>query len=651
MGIFQQFPYTNFHEMNLDQIIKIMREMQDEWAATKTEWASYKDFIDNYFDTIDVSTEILQALRVMAASGELNEVVDPVIVTEVTEWLTEHITPTTPAIDDTLTIAGAAADAKAAGDRINENTTKIKYLTSNNVSWVDGFISSATGTLLPATADAEKTSNFISVFKNTHCSAIVKFNSAHYRDIYISGFNEEKTFVRQVKRESGSVLNEISIDADITDSSIKFIRITFKSFNDVDTVNTDVFYNLDKILEYINTENNSIIQAAGIGMQYINYEKWIASSYYNWNPDHTGVQLNASSDTWKALKITGLPAGTYYYNNFCAPGFSFIENTTNNEFHAIGDYGVTQPENGVVTINHPFNLYLTLNTNNASVYSAMFANATLPQGYQFGLYKPVSYMNKDGNMTWIVGQGYIPTISEACNRAAAGDSIFIKCGTYEEQVSIWNKKLHLIGENKANTVLIDHSGNYDTPPLEMSLGSLSNMTIIEDGSDPTGTAGDGKYMMAYCLHIEWEPPANEIFVIDNCDFINHIHAPVGCGLYQSYTVHFKNCTFKCLANNEGANERGSFYFHTCNSPNVTDQNIIAENCIISSAGVKWAVLLGVPSGANNSGAATARFSNCCIWNDNLGTADQIAYFDTSGGANVLEVVHSYGNTVSALNNA
>ena len=47
MGIFQQFPYSNFHEMNLDQIIKIMRQMQDEWEDVKTEWASYKDFIDN----------------------------------------------------------------------------------------------------------------------------------------------------------------------------------------------------------------------------------------------------------------------------------------------------------------------------------------------------------------------------------------------------------------------------------------------------------------------------------------------------------------------------------------------------------------------------------------------------------------------------
>jgi hypothetical protein len=41
--------------MNMDSIIKIMREMEDEWSETKTEWGNYKDFIDNYFANLDVS--------------------------------------------------------------------------------------------------------------------------------------------------------------------------------------------------------------------------------------------------------------------------------------------------------------------------------------------------------------------------------------------------------------------------------------------------------------------------------------------------------------------------------------------------------------------------------------------------------------------
>lgn len=118
MGIFQQFPYSNFHEMNLDQIIKIMREMQDEWADTKAEWASYKDFIDNYFANLNLDEEVLKALQVLANNGTLKTIIDPTIATTTTEWLNEHITPTTPAIDDTLSISGAGADAKVTGDFI-----------------------------------------------------------------------------------------------------------------------------------------------------------------------------------------------------------------------------------------------------------------------------------------------------------------------------------------------------------------------------------------------------------------------------------------------------------------------------------------------------------------------------------------------------
>lgn len=121
MGIFQQFPYANFHEMNLDEIIKIMRQMQDEWAATKAEWASYKDFIDHYFENLDVSAEVLRAMRIFADDGTLNEIMDPTIATETAAWLADHITqPTTPAIDTSLSVAGAAADAEATGIAIGK---------------------------------------------------------------------------------------------------------------------------------------------------------------------------------------------------------------------------------------------------------------------------------------------------------------------------------------------------------------------------------------------------------------------------------------------------------------------------------------------------------------------------------------------------
>ena len=38
MGIFRDFPYTNFHEMNLDQLIKIVDRLSKEWADFQVDW-------------------------------------------------------------------------------------------------------------------------------------------------------------------------------------------------------------------------------------------------------------------------------------------------------------------------------------------------------------------------------------------------------------------------------------------------------------------------------------------------------------------------------------------------------------------------------------------------------------------------------------
>lgn len=190
MGIFQQFPYSNFHEMNLDQIIKIMREMQDEWENTKTEWASYKDFIDNYFDNLNLDEETEKALRALIADGTLDPVIDPVIAAEVAAWLTDHITqPTTPAIDTSLTIAGAAADAKATGEALKYIYT-VKNI-KDRTSWVNQRVA-ADGSLV--NSPSQLTSERI---LHVGMGNIIKFNAnSTNRQISISYYtlNDDNSF-------------------------------------------------------------------------------------------------------------------------------------------------------------------------------------------------------------------------------------------------------------------------------------------------------------------------------------------------------------------------------------------------------------------------------------------------------------------------
>lgn len=164
---FNRYPYTDFHEMNDDWLILKMKEMIAEWASTKSDWqdmqiefASLKSFVENYFDNLDVQNEINHKLDVMAADGSLSDLIAPYVASglpgvvsdqiggvvstqidgavaaqiddvvasqigdevpgAVTAWLEENVDPVGSAvtIDNTLTIADSAADAKVVGDKL-----------------------------------------------------------------------------------------------------------------------------------------------------------------------------------------------------------------------------------------------------------------------------------------------------------------------------------------------------------------------------------------------------------------------------------------------------------------------------------------------------------------------------------------------------
>ena len=60
MGIFRQFPYSNFHDMNMDQIIKIVREMLDEWVEYKAKLDTLYSDITKAFDEYGVNWEVVK---------------------------------------------------------------------------------------------------------------------------------------------------------------------------------------------------------------------------------------------------------------------------------------------------------------------------------------------------------------------------------------------------------------------------------------------------------------------------------------------------------------------------------------------------------------------------------------------------------------
>ncbi len=129
-----QTPGTNFHDLNLDWLLNQMKNCLAEWESTKEDWedlkqdnADFKAFVTNYFDNLDLSEEVSAKIDSMVEDGTLLELIthdegDGSALSDVAgQWLSAHITQETGyVIDDSLTVEGAAADAKATGDAITD---------------------------------------------------------------------------------------------------------------------------------------------------------------------------------------------------------------------------------------------------------------------------------------------------------------------------------------------------------------------------------------------------------------------------------------------------------------------------------------------------------------------------------------------------
>ena len=144
------------------------------------------------------------------------------------------------------------------------------------------------------------------------------------------------------------------------------------------------------------------------------------------------------------------------------------------------------------------------------------------------------------------GNGDFTTITSAVQNAKDGDILLIKQGVYEEIIKAWTKTLFFIGIDKNNTIIINNTGDYTKPPLEMCSGLIRNLTIIAD-KNPNGFDGTP----AYAIHIENNFMENKTLEIDNCHIISHVNFAIGCGLRKGCLLDIRNSRLESFAELQG----------------------------------------------------------------------------------------------------
>ena len=233
------------------------------------------------------------------------------------------------------------------------------------------------------------------------------------------------------------------------------------------------------------------------------------------------------------------------------------------------------------------------------------------------------------------------SISSAVDNANSEIVIQVMPGVYDNVVKGFGKDISIIGIDKKRCILKNTTGDYNTPPLEMTHGYLANMTIyaekLEGATIPS--------MLAYAIHIDRSASRNQTLLIENCDFYSDWNACAGIGTWANFTLTFRNCNFYM---NNPTQTNGALFFHNASVDGELNQNIIFDNCRIyskSDVGIYIGDAL-----TNGNSPLNATFINTLVYSSTKGK-DCIRR--TSGskwsGNNISLTGDSYGNNNTILN--
>ena len=221
------------------------------------------------------------------------------------------------------------------------------------------------------------------------------------------------------------------------------------------------------------------------------------------------------------------------------------------------------------------------------------------------------------------------------------------------------KYVSIIGVDKRRCVVRDDTGNYRTPPAEITInGSVENLTFISTHDSPNTSTPQG----GYAVHIDNDVKndAGYKMVFRNCDFTSYTGPAVGIGLHQDADLSFVGCNFYGLGSQSYTQEyTGGTYRNICNlgalfchpkdSANTTGQHITLDGCNIYGKDCKQALQILT---TNNFDPDNCKFVATLLRNmtfsESVGTLPTITkHAIVSDGLTVDKI--SYANSQSDLN--
>ena len=168
MGLFENFPYTNFHNLNLDWIIKILKNAVAELEEIQTNWESVRDTANTAKTTADAAAVKAENART-TANGAMTKADSAKTQSENAELTAEDAQATSRESDEKAAraeiVAGAAQStanaAKTTADGVDAKATTALENSTNAVTTANAAKTTADGVDAKATTALENSTNAV----------------------------------------------------------------------------------------------------------------------------------------------------------------------------------------------------------------------------------------------------------------------------------------------------------------------------------------------------------------------------------------------------------------------------------------------------------------------------------------------------------
>lgn len=509
--------------------------MTNKYNELLAVWKQLQDWITHYFDNLDVQQEINNKLDAMMLDGSLANIIAPFIPNEVEKWLNENVpTGQTIAVDKSLSISGAAADAKVTGNKINwldESVYENIY---------EGTVSTS-NTQLPQ-------KDYVGYLKIT-------FKNVSSTDGYFTLFWQNPRGVNNILINSEALAGiENVVFVNLNNPGDKISSMYASSPQSVNiNVKIDNVISKSLIYDKVHYEDNG--------------EKYLYYGTITGLQDFDITKICADID----ISIVNRGAAGYFniiyqeFNvNYIAPKQIYLE--ANSTYTGIIKYDAIPKHILVQNVNN-VNAWLIIKYANkdSNLYELVFPN----------IIKTCKYYD------FIIGPGGDFTTFEnfvAANIQSA--KIFVKNGTYilDNILTPLNLKrgsIIMVGESKERTIL-----RKTTKADSESIIDISNNSVIKSMTLEV-VRGSETSKRCYSVHSDFNPiSSNCKTVIENCIIKNDYTNPVGAGLQSGQMLIIRGCDIIAGENAEtGGN--GALYIHspsyvTSSSPELLIEGNVCE---------------------------------------------------------------------------